>query len=83
MATLALAKEFAPQVRVNGIAPGAILWPDDGSVDLKKRNEVMDKIPLKKMGDVDDICTAVEYLIKAKYVTGQVINVDGGRSLNQ
>ena len=87
MSTLAMSKDFAPHVRVNGVSPGAILWPHKKALsddDLNKRKETLQKIPLGKLGDPVDVASAVEYLVcHAGYVTGQVITVDGGRVLNQ
>ncbi len=79
--TRALAKEMAPLVRVNGVAPGAILWPDHPLTEEEKK-AMLDSIPLKRLGMEEDIAKAVRYLIcDADYVTGQIIVVDGGRSL--
>lgn len=86
MCTMALAKEFSPFVRVNGVSPGAILWPEksNGALMDTKRAEILKKIPLNRKGEPCDIAEAVVYLVcSASYVTGQVICVDGGRSLNQ
>lgn len=79
--TKILAKELAPQIRVNAVAPGAILWPDHELAEQQKK-EVQAKIALQRTGCPDDIARAVAYLIyDAEYVTGQVITVDGGRTL--
>lgn len=79
--TRALAKEMAPQVRVNGVAPGAILWPKEPMGEAEKR-ALLDTIPLRRMGQMDDIVKAVRYFVcDAPYVTGQILAVDGGRSL--
>ena len=86
MCTMALAKEFAPFVRVNGVNPGAILWPEktNGVTLETKKAEILKKIPLNRKGEPGDIADAVQFLAcSASYVTGQVICVDGGRSLNQ
>jgi pteridine reductase len=81
MLTRALAKELAPNVRVNGVAPGAILWPEDGMNDEVRQN-ILEQIPLARPGEPDDIAGCVLYLVRdAGYVTGQVIAVDGGRSI--
>jgi pteridine reductase len=81
MLTRALAKELAPHVRVNGVAPGAILWPEDGMTDEVRQN-ILEQIPLARPGEPDDIAGCVLYLVRdAGYVTGQVIAVDGGRSI--
>ena len=80
--TDSLAKEFAPNVRVNAVSPGAILWPEHEADDIEKQQKVLSKIPLKRMGSAEHIASAVLFLLKNNYVTGQVIKVDGGRSLN-
>jgi pteridine reductase len=86
--TKALAIELAPKVRVNGVAPGAILWPatlengNDPQV-IQARAKVQEKIPLGTLGQLQDIADATYFLASdANYVTGQVIKVDGGRSLS-
>lgn len=79
--TQSLAIELAPQVRVNAIAPGAILWPENGK-DYTERDAMIAATPLKRCGDPEDIASTVMWLLRdAKFVTGQVIRVDGGRSL--
>ncbi|OQK16858.1 pteridine reductase [Methyloprofundus sedimenti] len=79
--TKILAKELAPQIRVNAVAPGAILWPDHELAEQQKQ-EVQAKIALQRTGCPDDIAKAIAFLIyDAEYVTGQVITVDGGRTL--
>ena len=81
--TESLAKELAPHVRVNAIAPGAILWPND-QVHEETKNEILQKTALKCMGSPEDIAEGVLFLVdKANYTTGQVLHVDGGRFLNQ
>ncbi len=81
MLTRSLAKDMAPEVRVNGVAPGAILWPEEGITESIKKN-IVSQIPLKRPGIPDDIADCVLYLVRdASYVTGQVIFVDGGRSI--
>jgi len=79
--TRSLARELAPEVRVNAIAPGPILWPDgDDAFDEVSRQRVISHTPLKREGTPDDIARAVHFLIAdAPYVTGETINVDGGR----
>jgi len=80
--TRSLARELAPEVRVNAIAPGPILWPDDSSFDELSRQRIVSHTPLKREGDPDDIAKAVYYLIaEATYVTGDTISVDGGRHI--
>jgi len=78
--TRSLARELAPEVRVNAIAPGPILWPDDSAFDELSRQRIISHTPLKREGDPDDIAKAVYFLIaEATYVTGETIRVDGGR----
>ncbi len=78
--TKALARDLAPDVRVNGVAPGAILWPDAGKEDEDQR-AVIDRTPLKRIGTPDDIASAVMWLLDAPFVTGEIVRVDGGRHL--
>ena len=78
--TRALARELAPAVRVNGVAPGAILWPEESSAGAQQA--LLDRTPLARRGEPSDIAEAVLYLAGAKFVTGQIVAVDGGRSLN-
>lgn len=81
MLTQSLALELAPDVRVNGIAPGAILWPESGKSEAQKQ-AIIDATPLAWTGSVADICEATGFLIEsARYSTGQIIDVDGGRLL--
>jgi len=76
-----LAKELAPQIRVNAVAPGAILWPDHELAEQQKQ-EIQAKVALQCTGSPDDIAKAISYLIyDAGYTTGQVLTVDGGRTL--
>ena len=77
--TKTLAREFAPEVRVNAVAPGAILLPSDGS---SEEQELLNEIPLNRIGTERDISEAVLGLTKFSYVTGQILKIDGGRSLN-
>lgn len=77
--TRALARELAPEIRVNAVAPGAILWSADASCE--EQQAVLERTPLERLGEPSDIATAVSYLIDAPYVTGQVLTVDGGRSI--
>ena len=84
MLTKTLAKELAPNIRVNGISPGSILWPQDESqLSDKEKMMMLDRIALNRQGSTEDIAEAVLFLADSKYITGQVINIDGGRSLNQ
>jgi pteridine reductase len=80
--TRSLARELAPEIRVNAIAPGPILWPDDASFDELSRQRIISHTPLKREGEPDDIAKAVYFLIvEATYVTGETIRVDGGRHI--
>ena len=79
--TRSLAIELAPRVRVNGVAPGAIAWPEDGQFDPAERERVVKTTPLGRTGTAEDIAQAVHFLACAPYVTGQIVAVDGGRSL--
>jgi pteridine reductase len=78
--TKSLARELAPQVRVNGVSPGAILWPEyDGGISDDEKQKVLAQTALGRLGSPEDIASAVLFLIRdASYVTGQVIAVDGG-----
>jgi pteridine reductase len=82
--TKALAQELAPQVRVNAVAPGVIIWPEQGGwEDEARRKQIVEHTLLKREGDPDDIARTVQFLFSdAPYITGQVIAVDGGRSIN-
>jgi len=81
MLTRSLARELGPEIRVNAVAPGAILWPEQGLAETT-RARIIERTPLKRAGDPEDIARAVRYLIaEAGYVTGHVLPVDGGRSV--
>jgi len=81
MLTRSLAKDLAPEVRVNGVSPGAILWPEDGMTETVQIS-ILKQIPLQRAGQPDDVADCVLYLIRdAGYITGQTITVDGGRSI--
>ena len=81
MLTRTLARDLAPDVRVNGVSPGAILWPEDGVSD-SYQDSVLKQVPLRRAGEPQDIADCVLYLVRdAHYVTGQIIAVDGGRSI--
>jgi pteridine reductase len=82
--TRSLALELAPEIRVNGISPGPILWPEEGEwADEASRQQIIDRTLLKRTGEPDDIARTVAFLIAdAPYITGQIIAVDGGRSVN-
>jgi pteridine reductase len=80
MLTRALAKDLGPAVRVNAIAPGAILWPEDMEQD--KQDAILARTVMEQLGSVNDISNAVRYLIEgADYMTGQILTIDGGRTL--
>jgi pteridine reductase len=80
--TRSLARELAPEVRVNAVAPGPILWPDDEQFDELSRQRIVSHTPLKREGTPDDIARAVHFLlVDASYVTGMTIAVDGGRHI--
>jgi pteridine reductase len=82
MLTKTLARELAPDIRVNAVAPGAILWPEHDASE-KTREHIIARTALKRQGDPEDVARAVAFLIKdAEYMTGQVLTVDGGRSLS-
>jgi pteridine reductase len=81
MLTRALARELGPDIRVNGIAPGPVLWPEHGMEEELKR-EIIGKTALKRFGSPADIARTALFLVRdAPYVTGQIIAVDGGRSI--
>lgn len=81
MLTKSLARDLAPQVRVNAIAPGAILWPEY-NVGTAKEEALLEKVPLQRMGQPEDVAKLVRFLVdEADYITGQIIAVDGGRSV--
>ena len=80
--TRTLAKDLAPQIRVNGVSPGAIMWPENESSNNKKL-DILSKIPMKSTGEPADIAKTIYFLLEqSPYITGQNINVDGGRRLN-
>jgi pteridine reductase len=79
--TRALAKELGPEIRVNGVAPGAILWPEANLADAEKK-AIVARTVLKRTGCPNDVARTVLFLIRdADYITGQLLAVDGGRSL--
>jgi pteridine reductase len=81
MLTRSLAKDLAPEVRVNGVSPGAILWPENGMSGATK-DAILEQVPLGRPGTPDDVANAVLFMAKdANYVTGQIIAIDGGRSI--
>ena len=78
--TKSLAKELAPNIRVNGISPGAITWPNN--MDNKTKENIINQTILKKKGNAEDIAKTIVFLINdADYITGQILNVDGGKTL--
>ena len=79
--TRSLAKELAPNIRVNAIAPGAILEPPNVEWTTEQKNNIINTVPMKRMGTEKDIVDAAIYLSEAEYVTGQILNIDGGKSL--
>jgi len=79
--TRSLAIELAPAVRVNGVAPGAIAWPEDGQFPEQERLRIIASTPLARTGTPEDIAGAVHFLACAPFVTGQILAVDGGRSI--
>lgn len=81
MMTRALARELGPEVRVNGVAPGAIIWPEN-DIGPAAQADIIARTALKRQGSPEDIARATLFLLRdAPYVTGQIIAVDGGRSL--
>jgi pteridine reductase len=81
MLTKSLARDLAPEVRVNGVSPGAILWPD-GGVGSTTEESVLKQIPMRRTGAPEDIAACILFLLRdAPYITGQIIAVDGGRSI--
>ena len=82
--TRALAQELAPHVRVNGVSPGVIVWPEHADWDdEQRRKKIVNHTLLKREGEPDDIARTVQFLLNdAPYITGQIIAVDGGRSIN-
>ena len=79
--TRSLAKELAPDIRVNAIAPGAILEPPNTEWTAEQKNIIINSVPLGRMGAEKDIADAAIFLSEAEYVTGQILNIDGGKSL--
>lgn len=80
--TRSLARELAPEIRVNAIAPGPIMWPDDGQFDELARQRIVSHTPLRREGTPEDIARAVHFLLAdAPYVTGVTLAVDGGRHI--
>jgi len=84
MQTKALARDLAPAIRVNGVAPGSILWPEGGAANSEQAmRDILESVPLKRQGRPEDIAGAVTFLaLDAPYITGQILAVDGGRLLS-
>jgi pteridine reductase len=83
MLVKSLARELGPEIRVNGIAPGAILWPENG-LSEEDRETILQRTALKRPGTPEDIAHTLLFLLRdAPYITGQIIAVDGGRNLQQ
>ncbi len=84
MMVKSLARELGPEIRVNGVAPGVILWPEEGLSSEEAQTNILTRIPLKRPGTPADIARTVLFLARnADYITGQIIAVDGGRSVQQ
>lgn len=82
MVTKTLARELAPHIRVNAVAPGPILWPEaENSLDEKLKDKIISKTLLQKVGTPQDIAKTVYFLADSEYITGQILAVDGGRSI--
>lgn len=80
--TRSMALDLGPDIRVNGVAPGAVMWPSEGKTD-DEQDEMIQRTPLRRAGSPEDVASAVLWLLRdAPYVTGQIIRVDGGRSLS-
>lgn len=85
MMTKSLARDLGPHIRVNGISPGAILWPEnDAELTEQQQLAILEQVPLKKVGEPGDIARTAKFLIcDAPYISGQIIAVDGGRSVSR
>jgi len=87
MMVKSLARELAPEIRVNGVAPGAIEWPDDDSQSgssTEEQEKILARIPMQRKGEFDDIAKTIRFLVlDAPYITGEIITVDGGRTAQQ
>ncbi len=82
MMTKSLARELGPEIRVNGVAPGAILWPEN-ELDETTKSEILSRTALKRSGTPEDIARTILFLVRdGRYITGQIIPVDGGRTLS-
>ena len=80
MLTRLLALELAPGVRVNGVAPGTILWPEKGYSDADRATELQ-RIPLGRIGTALEVAETIAFLCQNEYLTGEILRVDGGRSV--
>jgi pteridine reductase len=81
MMTKALAIELNPEVRVNAVAPGAILWPEN-NINTEEKNKILSKIPLQRVGGEEAIAKTIQFLIDDdSYIHGEIVKVDGGRSV--
>ena len=80
--TKSLAKELAPDVRVNAIAPGAILWPDDKDLSDSEKESILKKVAMERIGKPEDVASMAKFLLtdESSFITGQIIGVDGGKS---
>ena len=81
--TKTLAQDLAPDIRVCGVSPGSIFCQEDDNKDYDKQKMVKERVVLKRQGQPKDIANAVLFLINSPYITGHIINVDGGRSIYQ
>lgn len=82
MLTRGLARELGPHVRVNGVAPGPVMWPEQGGEDPEFQARIIDRTVLKRLGSPQDVARAVRFFAtEAPYVTGQILAIDGGRSI--
>lgn len=82
MLTKSMALELAPDIRINGVSPGANIWPEgQNQMNPDQQTKLINKIPLKRVGEPQDIADSVKFLLDNKYITGQIIAVDGGKSL--
>lgn len=82
MMVKSLARELAPEVRVNGVAPGAVLWPEH-EINTEIQQSVLDRIPLRRLGSPEEVAKTLLFLAQSDYISGQIIAVDGGRSTQQ
>jgi len=81
--TLSLAKDLGSSIRCNGVSPGAILWPEQADkIDEQVKETILKKIPMNRLGEVVNIADTVLFLLQNDYINGQIINVDGGRTVS-